>query len=667
MKADVIVAGGTPAGCAAALAAARLGRSVLLLEPTPALGGMNSNGVHTFDTATRAALGAVAEEFSRRVARHYAGVEDPLFRDGEGLYWEAHAAARIWAAWLAEHPAITVRTGAVPCGAEAEGGRLTALLWRLAQDAMGDFDPADPGPLHRAEGRAFVDATYEGDLAAWAGAPWRLGREARTPEEPHAGHIRTVPLALAPADGWPPHTILPGSSGEGDGRIMAFNIRLHLRWSANGPAPRVPAPPGYDPALYKWDPAAVARGPASGPLSGVNQAVAGKFLLNRGRFGNDLVGPNRALVLAAPEQRRALRRRFVDHALGYLHFIQTHGTPELGLAEDEFPLNGHVPYRIYLREGRRIEGLAQVTERDMHPWLSGTDPRPPRRADSVAVGDWPIEIKPVHDEADPGFAYPEGALFLRLGRAPYQVPLGALLPRAGAGNLVVACALSATHVAYGAMRCEALWLGTGHAAGVVAALSLDHGGAAAAVPAAAVQDALLAQGGRPFYAADLPTGHPHHAAMQWLALRGFAPRDAAFRLFPDRPASWGEVAEAAVRALDLPISVTGAHFEGLEPHEEAFRFVETLYDLGSRAGMEVFPRTTRPVADPQREHWRPEPRARWLELRADDPAGDAALPLLRAVAAAAGCRPPAAPEGPLTRAALCAVVKGMAGGGVSPA
>jgi len=122
--ADIVVVGGTPAGCAAAVVAARAGRTVLLLEPTAALGGMNSNGVHTFDSGTPQALGGVAEEFARRVARHYAAAPaaDPLTADGQGLYWEAGVAARLWAEWLAEFPAVEVRTGAVACAAEAEGG-----------------------------------------------------------------------------------------------------------------------------------------------------------------------------------------------------------------------------------------------------------------------------------------------------------------------------------------------------------------------------------------------------------------------------------------------------------------------------------------------------------------------------------------------------------------
>jgi hypothetical protein len=662
---DVLVAGATPAGCAAAIMAARAGHSVLLLEPTATPGGMNANGVHTFDSATPEALSGIAEEFAARVAAHYArsGRRDTLTDDGKGLYWEAGVAARLWEAWLAEHPSITLRTGAVPCAVEIEGGRIAAVLWRQAADAMGDLDPAAPGDLRREASRVVVDATYEGDIAAWSGAPWRLGREPRSDAEPHAGHIRTVPLALSPADGWPPHTILPGSTGEGDGRIMAFNIRLHLRFfedAGPGAAHRIPPPPGYDPKAYKWDPSLVSRGRPTGPLTGVNRAVGGKFLLNRGRFGNDLVGPNRDFILARPEERRALRRRFVHHALGYLHFIQQNGTPELGLATDEFPLNSHIPYRIYAREGRRIEGLAQLTERDLHPWLHGIAPRPPLQPDSVAIGDWPIEAKHVRDDADEGYTYPEGALFLRLARAPFQVPLGCLVPR-GVENLIVACALSATHVAYSAMRCEALWLATGTAAGALAALALAEGGMVPRVPAARVQEALLAVRGKTTYLADLPGTHPHFAAVQWAALRGLVPHDAGFRAFPDVAASWGDLAEATVRCLGLPISVTGAHVEGIDPTHPAFRFIETLYDLGSRAGEEVYPHTHEPIADPQTEHYRPEPRGRWLRFRADDLPGSArAASVLAAVARAAGLTPPPPLPEPLTRGALLSALRQMA-------
>jgi hypothetical protein len=668
---DLAVIGGTPAGCAAALAAARNGLTVTLLEPTPALGGMNANGVHTFDAGTPEALSGIALEFAARVARHYAaiGLQDPLTQDGRGLYWEAHVAARIWAEMLAGQPGITVMTRTVPVDVLMEGTRIAAVAWEAAADAMGDLDADRPGARGQVRARLFLDATYEGDVAAWSGAPCRLGREPRSAAEPHAGHIHTAPLALGRADGFPPHTVLPGSTGAGDGRIMAFNIRLHLRFHEDsGPdAPHlVPAPPGYDPGLYRFDPAALRNDGTGGPLTGVNRAVNGKFLLNRGTMGNDLVGPNRDYVLARPGARRALRRRFVDHALGYLHFIQTRGgTPQLGLALDEFPENGHVPYRIYVREGRRIEGLATLTESDLHPWLHGTRPRPPRQPDAVAIGDWPIEIKRAEDAPALGYGHPEGGVFLRVARAPFQVPYGCLVPR-GVDNLLVACALSATHVAYGAMRCEAVWFGTGLAAGCAAALALRHGATPAEVPVPALQEAIHAAGGKTSYLADVERDDPHFGPIQWAALHGLLPEeDRGFRYRPSHPATWGDLVEGLVVALDLPISVTGLHFEGLEPADRAFRFAETLYDLGSRADEELFPGTRQPQLDPQTEHYRPELRTRWLRL---DPAapvgGDAAAALARATLRALGRKgSPMAPPEPFTRGALAALLHRTAQGG----
>jgi hypothetical protein len=665
---DLLVVGGTPAGCAAALVAARAGLSVIVLEPTPGLGGMNANGVHTFDSGTPQALSGIALEFAGRVARHYAaaGMRDPLTEDGQGLYWEAHVAARIWAEMLAELPGITVETRAVPVGVEVAGGRIASVEWERAADAMGDLDPERRGARFRAAGRIVLDATYEGDIAAWSGAPCRLGREARSAAEPHAGRIHTAPLALGRAEGFPPQTILPGSTGEGDGRIMAFNIRLHLRFHKDGSADaphRIAAPPGYDPRQYRFDPAVITGGKPAGPLSGVNRAVNGKFLLNRGTMGNDLVGPNRDYVLARPEQRRALRRRFVDHALGFLHFIQTEGrTPGLGLATDEFAENGHIPYRIYVREGRRIEGLSTLTESDLHPWLHGTLPRPPRKPDAVAIGDWPIEIKRVEDTPALGYEHPEGGVFLRVARAPFQIPYGCLVPR-GVDNLLVACALSATHVAYGAMRCEAVWFGTGMAAGLAAALALRSGVAPAALPVHQLQEAIHAAGGKTSYLADVEAGEPHFAAIHWAALRGLLPEeDRAFRYGPATSASWGELVEGLVIALGLPVSVTGLHFEGLDPHHRAFRFAETLYDLGSRADVELFPGTRDPRLDPQTEHYRAEPRTRWLRLDPAAPVGAAEATALAQAALRALRRDATLPafEGKLTRGGLATLLRAAA-------
>lgn len=621
--ADVVVVGGTPAGCAAAISAARSGRTVCLLEPTCALGGMNANGVDAFDTGSLQAISGVAEEFGSRVRAYYAarGTKDPLFESRTEIFWENHVAAAVWRQMLDEVKGVEVVFGAVPIDVMVQDGIITEILWERAIDAMGNLDPVREGHVHSVRGAIVIDATYEGDIAAWAGAPFRLGREGRSPEEPHAGVLFTSYLDRTLSDGYPPYTILPGSTGEADDRIMAFNCRLCCKFyddrSEAAPHRLKAVPAGYNPGNYKWK--AAMFFPDGKPRFGTGAVpgVNGKVHLNRMFDGNDLVGPNRDYILAKPRERQALRRRFVDHALGFLYFIQTEGgTPELGLADDEFVENDNIPYQIYVREGRRIEGAAMMTEADINPFLKGEGPRPPLKGDSIAIGDYEIDIKKCRDLRTPGRLYPEGMTFFRSTRTPFQVPYGCLIPK-GVSNLLVACALSATHVAYGAIRLEGVWFQTGMAAGIAAAIALERNCKVADVPVPAIQGTMISRRGKVTYFSDVESDHPNFAAIQWASLKSYLPGDRKWSFFPDQPVRWGDFVIAAVVCLDIPISVTGMHFERIDPGHAAFRFAESLYDLGSRAGIDTFAGMSNPRIDTAAEFHRAEERTRFLELDPD--------------------------------------------------
>ncbi len=664
---DVVVVGATPAGCAAALAAARSGCRVLLLEPTSAVGGMHANGVHAFDTASLEAISGIGAEFAERIRAHYEAsgmAHDLRLHSASDLYWESQVAQATWLAMLEAEPLVLTVLGAVPVGVEAEAGLIEAVLVERAVDAAGRLPPT-PRRVLPARGRVVVDATYEGDIAAWAGAAFRLGREARSRQEPHAGVIYTTYLDREPVDEHLPQSILPGSTGAADDRVMAFNCRLTCRLHAgHGGAPRQAAPPGYNPADYAWDRDYFLPGGQPRFGTGVIPSVNGKMLLNCAYKGNDLVGPNREYILAAPRERAIHRQCFIDRALGFLHFIQTEGnTPELGLAEDEYCDNGGIPVQIYVREGRRVEGLCRMTEEDINPHLRGDGFRPPLQPDAIAIGDWAIESKKCRDAIEAGRRWSEGLVHARGVRAPYQVPYGAIVPR-GQRNLFVACAVSATHIAYCAVRVESVWVQLGMAAGCAAALALSEGVSPDRIEVDRLQRELLLRGAKLVYLRDVEADHAHFRAVQWAALRGFLPRDAAWRFFPDLPITWSGLVELAVKALDLPISVTGAHFEGLQPGDAAFRFAETLYDQGSRSGVAVFEGMLSRRSDPSADHHRAETRTRWLLFRSDEAVcvGEAERLLLAVLRALGLTRSVSFPhvaaigQGLLSRSAACALV-----------
>lgn len=615
---DVLVIGGNPGGCSAAISAARSGKRVLLLEPTPTLGGMNANGTFGFDCATPQAMSGIAQEIAERIRAHYvrSGLNDPLHQKRADLVWESHVGAKVWGELASETPGLTVITQAVPTAVRMEENQISEVIWHNASDRMGNVDDSPPG--HVVKANLVIDASYEADVAAWAGAPYRLGREARTPAEPHAGKIFFSNHSGSPALGYLPHSILPGSTGEADEAIMAYALRLHCRYydDASADAPhRLKAPPaGYDPSLYAWGPL---RYDAAGQpvyFDTLYVLVNGKFLLNRMVRGNNLVGPNREYVLAHPRDRRAWRQRFVDHALGFLYFIQNEGgLPQLGLAYDEFVENDHIPHQIYVREARRICGLTTLNESDVNPWLLGDGLRPPLKQDSVAIGDWTYESQGCADDMPPGYDYPDGYITGRFTRAPYQVPYGCLVPEQ-VENLLVCGGISATHIAAGAVRCEGARIQMGIAAGVAAGIALDQEVPPREVCVAHIQQELIQRGVKLVYYTDVEAHDPGFAAIQWAAIQGYVPHDEHLYFRGNDAVTWGEFATAIVTCFGIPVSVTSLHFDNLSRRDPCFRYVETLYDLASRSGVDLFGLAKIADEDPMKEFLRIFPKNKLLSF-----------------------------------------------------
>lgn len=638
MQVDVLVAGGSPGGCAAAISAARSGCRVLLLEPTPVLGGMNANGTFGFDCAENESLSGIAEEVGARIRAHYqrAGMQDPLHARRADLVWESHVAARIWRELADETSGLEVITRAVPVGVRSEAGAIREVLWQPASDLMGNV--AGDGPVHAVRAGVVIDASYEADIVGWSGAPFRLGREARSALEPHAGRIFFSNHRSVPAEGYLPHSILPGSTGEGDDAIMAFAFRLHCRMyedSSPRARHRLQQPPaGYDPSVYEWAPVGVDTEGRPVHFDTLYVLVNGKYLLNRMVKGNNLVGPNRDYILAHPRDRKALRQQFVDRALGYLYFIQNEGgMPQLGLAHDEFTDHGNLPYQVFVREGRRIEGLALLTEADVNPFIAGDGVRPPHKRDAVAIADWTFESQGCADQAPPGYPYPDGYITGRLTRAAYQIPYGCLVPR-GIDNLLVVGGISATHIAFGATRVEAARIQMGIAAGIAAALSLEGQVPVAQVSVPRLQAEIVRRGGKLVFLRDVPASHPQFADIQWAAVRGWVPDDPDRCFRPDDTLRWCEFVDAVVRVLAVPPSVTGLHFDGMTPRDPWFRATETLYDLGTRCGVDLFGIRRLAHEDPMQEFLRLFPKSKLLPFHPQRPVDAAAgVAFLRGVLA----------------------------------
>jgi hypothetical protein len=492
-RADVVVYGGTAAGVMAAVAAARAGASVVLLEPGRHVGGMVSGGLGRADVERQESLiGGLALEFARRVGRAY----------GQEVAWrfEPSVAERVLGDLL-EECRVDVRFG-----------------WRLASAGRGGRIGRVVGETGEAiEARAFVDATYEGDLLAAAGVSYAIGREARSLyDERHAGRRELLPnphqfaLPVSPVrdDGVP----LPGfvwfddlvAPGEGDGAVQSFCYRICL---SDGPDRiPVPPPPGYDPERFE-----LARRYAEAlgdravfrHFGGPGRLPNGKADLNSdGPVSTNLPGAAEGYLEGDPGARDAIAADHRAWAQGLLHFLATdrrlpsrlrEQAAGWGLAPDEFADTDHWPHQLYVREGRRMLGQRVLTEHDL---FAGGDP-----ASSIGLAGYNIDIREVHWVAVPISRFPDlvpEALtegYLSVPVPPNAIPYEILLPRVEeCADLLVACAVSASHVAYCALRLEPQFMILGEAAGTAAAIAAERDVAPADVPAMDVQAALRRRG-----------------------------------------------------------------------------------------------------------------------------------------------------------------------------
>jgi hypothetical protein len=541
--ADVVIVGGTPGGIMAAIAAARGGRTAVLLERTAHVGGLPANGLGATDIGTRGATGGLFLEFVGRVRAHYVaayGEGSPQVKDcSDGYHFEPSVAEKIFEAMLAEQPSVTVlrlrQFDARPENVTLESGRLAAIR----------VTDRKTGAVEAFAGKVFVDATYEGDLAAAAGAPFRIGREGKAElGEPMAGRIYK---------GWG-GPVGEGSTGEADKTVQAYNYRLCLTTRADNRVP-VPKPAAYDRVEYASLVDDVRFGRATGKPGGekawdgigrvVNMVVLpnGKTDANNQHLAflsTDLPEENYPWPTADWAWRDRYAERLRDYTLGLLWFCQNDPAlpedfrkrcAEWGFAKDEYADNANFPRQVYVREGRRIEGEHLFTAHDALPAKGGE--RPPLRADSVTASHYALDSHAVR-KREPGRVHLEG--FFSHGTKPYTVPYGVIVPKRVEG-LLTPVPVSGTHVGFSTMRMEPCWMALGQAAGAAAAVAIADGTGVRKVDLVKVQRELLRQKAILVYYKDVPPGHPAFEAVQFFGLRGFLP-------------GWEAKPEAAVTEAD---------------------------------------------------------------------------------------------------------------------
>ncbi|MEX2580665.1 MAG: FAD-dependent oxidoreductase [Verrucomicrobiales bacterium] len=501
-SADVIVYGSTPGGFCAAIAAAREGASVILLEPTDHVGGVNTGGLSFSDSnqTVRATVMGLFHEWHTRIAEDYAarGVEldyDVEVKDQSKWTYEPSVAARVTKAMLDE-AGVNVRTERRLAGVEKDGARIARLK---TSDEGGSF-----------AARVFIDASYEGDLMAAAGVDWTIGRESRDAfDESLAG--RQYPKRKMPISGFDEAgELLPlvttdeaGSDEAGDDNVMVYSFRLCL---TEDPEIRVPfpAPKNYDPGRFEAIRRYYEAEKRPVLLWDLYPLPNGKFDANNGigkQFSMGLVGGGNGWSEADAAGRETMWEAHRQYTLELYRFLTTDpAVPEhlreqlarLGLCRDEFPEHDHWSPQLYVREGRRLQGLHVLSQNDIL--------EDPAKDDPVAVSSFPIDSHDCRRVALEDGVVNEGTIFpVRMPNRrhgyPYHVPYRSLLPRAEeCDNLLVPVALSSTHVALSSLRVEPTWMILGQSAGIAAALTAEHDVAAQDLPYPALRERLLARG-----------------------------------------------------------------------------------------------------------------------------------------------------------------------------
>lgn len=524
---DVVIVGGTPGGVMTALAVARNGHSAVILDRNAHIGGLPANGLGATDIGIRGASGGLFLEFIQRIRTHYVDTysadSEQVKAASDGYHFEPHVAEKVFEKMLAEHKdRITVR-GRRQFDALPE----RVVLTKGAVTEIAVLDSVS-GKQERYQGKVFIDATYEGDLAAAAGAEYRVGREGKSEfNELCAGRLYKA---------WK-GPVGPGSTGLGDNAIQAYNYRLCLTRNKDNQVP-IPKPKHY----HRGEFASFAEDVKRARTTGASREILWDGI---GRpcycvpLPNDKIDANNQQLMFLstdlPEEnwpwptsdwswRDRFADRLRDYTLGLIWFVQNDSAVpkdlqercrEWGLAQDEYADNGHFPRQVYVREGRRIIGEYFFTAHDALPVREGS--RPPIHAASITASHNGLDSHAVR-KREPGRVHLDG--FFVLPTRPYTVPLGVIVPKKVDG-LLAPVPVSGSHVGFSTLRMEPCWMALGQAAGEVASLCIEEGMQPRAVEIHKLQLRLLRNKAVLIYFFDARPGDKHYDSLQFFAVRGF--------------------------------------------------------------------------------------------------------------------------------------------------
>lgn len=492
---DLVVYGGTSSGVIAAVQATKMGKTAIIVCPDKHLGGLSSGGLGWTDSGKKEAVGGLSQEFYHRVWKHYQRPDawrwqdqkefgnkhqSPAGANGAGpALWvfEPHVAETVFEDFVREHKISVHRDEWLDRenGVAKEGERITSIKMLSGNEYRG---------------KMFIDATYEGDLMAGARVDFHVGREANSVYDEtwngiqtgvlHHGHWFKKPIDPYVIAGDPDSGLLPrisaeppGKKDEGDHRVQAYCFRMCLTNAPENCIP-FPKPDGYDPRQYElmlrvFD-------------SGWRQTF-GKFdhiqnfktdTNNHGPFSTDNIGCNYDYPNGSYERRREIISEHESYQKGLMYFLANdprvpdevrNKMATWGLPKDEFKDNGGWPHQIYVREARRMVGKYVMTEHDCFDRKETPE--------SVGMGSYTLDSHNVQRYVKPdGFVQNEGDI--GVGVPPYEIAYGALTPRKQqCENLLVTVCVSSSHIAFGSIRMEPVFMILGQSAATAACMSIE--------------------------------------------------------------------------------------------------------------------------------------------------------------------------------------------------
>jgi hypothetical protein len=513
-SADVIIYGGTCAAVTAAVQVVKQGKTVLVVSPDKHLGGLSAGGLGFTDTGNKSVIGGLAREFYHRVYLHYdkpeawewqkkaeygnKGQGTPAMDGADRTMWifEPKVAEKVFEDFVKENNIRIYRNEWLDRakGVTKKNGKIVSIKTLSGKTF---------------NGKVFIDATYEGDLMAATGVKYHVGREANSvyneewngiqPEVFQHRHYFAKNISPYKIEGDPKSGLLPyvsgekiGKKGDGDHKIQAYCFRMCL--SAN-PDNKIPfaKPAGYDPAKYEllarvykagWTETFDKYDPIPNKKTDTN---------NHGPFSTDFIGQNYDYPDASYTRRKEIIKQHELYQKGLMYFLANDpAVPanvraemnKWGLPKDEFKDNGGWPHQIYVREARRMIGTQVMTENETLGKKAVSE--------SVGMGSYSLDAHNAqrYVKAD-GFVQNEGDIGVH-PKTPYSISYGSLIPKKEeCQNLLVPVCLSATHIAYGSIRMEPVFMILGQSAATAAVQAIDRNVSVQDVDYAKLKEQLL--------------------------------------------------------------------------------------------------------------------------------------------------------------------------------